>query len=124
MKVVSVGDRKGSGELPILIYNIKLVSRQKHGQNQPHLQLGHPHSRAKVPTGSPTKERIGSVRGRVRSQPAARIVLVRFGVVFRVKVDLSSKVHKEIPPLNDLFVNLDFFSKISSEHNTSEGDPL
>ena len=124
MNFVPIGDRKGIGELPILIYEVKLIPRQEYGRNQLYLQLGHPHSRTWMPTGSPTNKWIGSVRDGVRSQPTARIVLVGFGVVFRVQMDVTKRVREEIPPLNDLLVDLHFPPNVPSEHSATEDDPL
>ena len=124
MNIVPVRDRQSIGELPILIHKVELVSHQKHGQDQLHFQLGHRHPRARVPTGSPTYERMDNVRGRVRSQPPTGVVLVRFGVVFGVQVDIGHGICEEISPFDDLFADCYVLANIPSEGNNTRGDSL
>jgi hypothetical protein len=65
--IVPVRDRQRIGELPILVHEVELVSRQEHGQDQLHFQLGHLHPCTRVSAGSPTQERMDSARNRIRS---------------------------------------------------------
>ena len=98
MNALPARDGKRIGALPILVHKVELVPHQKQSHDQLHLQLGDLHTRARVPTGPPTKEWIGGVRNWVRSQPPTGVPLVRLGVVFRVHVNSSQGIHKEIPP--------------------------
>ena len=122
--IVPIRDRQRIGELPVLIHKVKLVSRQKRGQDQLHFQLGHHHSRARVPTGSPTQERIDTGQSWVRSQPSTGVVLVRFGVVFGVQVDIIHGICEEISSSDYLFVNFYLLMNVPSEVNNTEGDSL
>ena len=116
VSIVPVRDRRRIGELPVLIHEVKLIPRQKHSQNQFHLQLGQPGSRTGVPARSPTEERIGSVRNRVRSQPPTRIILVRFRVVIGVEVGVSRGMHKEIPPSDHFSGDFHLFAEVRQEY--------
>ena len=124
MVAVPVRDGQMIGELPILIHEIILIPRQKRGQNQLHLQLSHFHPRTRMHTGPPTKERIGSVRRRVRSQPPTEIVLVRCGIVLGVQVDVTQGIDEEISPFDHLLANFYPLTKVPSEGDTGNGNSL
>ena len=124
VKIIPIRDRQMIGEYPILVHKVKLISRQKHDQNELHFQLGHLHPHAGVPTSSPTEERIGGVRNRVGSKPPTGIVLVRFRVVFRVQVDLAQGIREEIPPLDYPAADFHLLAKVPSKGGTSNGDSL
>ena len=118
MKIIPVRGGWRIGELPVLIHEVKLISRQKRGQNQLQLQLRHLHPRTGVPTGSPAEERIGDVRNRVRSQPPTGIVLVRFRVVFGVQVDFAQGISDEITPFDHSLADLESLMKVPSDGDT------
>ena len=113
--IVPVWDRERIWELPVLIHEVELVSRQKHGHNQLHLQLGHPHSRARVPAGSPTEERVGSIRRWIGSQPPARVVLEWVGIIFGVQVDGTQGAREEISPSDQLPADFYILTNVPSE---------
>ena len=122
--VVPVRDRQMIGELAILIHEVKLIPRQKHGRNQLHLQLCRLHPCTKVPTGSPTEERIDSFRDRVRSQPPTWVVLVWFGVVFGVQVDISGGIYEEISSSDHQFADFHLLMNVPPEGNSIVGNSV
>jgi len=124
MHVIPVWDRQRIGKVPILVDEIELVFRQKHGQNQLQFHLGHLYPRARVSTGSPTQERIDSVHNRVGSQPPTGVVLVWFGVVFGVQVDVSRGIREEISPFDHLFADCYILMNVPSEGDVSEDHSL
>ena len=125
MSIVPVWDRQRIGELPILIHEVELIPRQKHGQNQLHLQLGHFHPRTWVPTGSPTEERIDSVREWVGSQPPTRVVLVWVGVVFGAQVNFAQAIREEISLFYHLFANSYYlFTNVPPEDDTGDDNSV
>jgi len=119
VKVVSVWNRHLADTFPITIDELVVVFLQEHGQNHLHLQFGDLHACASVPAAAPTKEFMGGIRYRVRSQPSTRVEFVRFGVELRVQVELSDGIHNEISSFDHLSANVDLFTEIPSEGHWS-----
>ena len=122
--VVPVQNRQRIRESSILVHKLVLVSRQKHGQNQLHLQFGRLHPCTRVPTSSPCEERIGSSWDRVRSQPSTGVVLVWLRVVLRVQMNVSHGIHEEITTSDHPVTNFYLSTKIPSKGGIGNANSL
>ena len=114
-KVVPVRNRRRVREVPTPVHQIVLVSHQKRGQNQLELQFRCPHPRARVPASPPSNERECSCRKRVWSEPPTRVVLFRFGEVFRVRVGITRGIRDKISPFDDLPTDLYLLANVPSD---------
>ena len=124
MNIVPIWNRQRIREPPEFVHEVELIPHQKHRHNQLHLQLGHLLSRARVSAASPAEERVGSAREQIGLQPPTGIVLVRFGVVFGVHVDITQGIREEISLFNYLFADFHISAKVPSNEEKIDGKSL